>query len=136
MRNRLHAAHSDDPAGKVKSVVFTDQGPERAKALSKDMFKKWDIASGSVAPDLLAAVIASAAKQSILLHKGRMDCFGRLAPNRFRTGYFSVIASPLRSAFAIRPVCWPESSSTAPFWLVRMIARAPRPIASPAPAAP
>ncbi len=29
--------------------------------------------------------------------------------------YLNEIASPLRSAFAIRPICWPESSSTAPF---------------------
>jgi hypothetical protein len=38
--------------------------------------------------------------------------------------YFSVIASPLRSALAIRPTCRPDSSSTAPFWLVSTIARA------------
>jgi hypothetical protein len=50
--------------------------------------------------------------------------------------YLIVIASPLRSALAIRPTCWPVSSSTAPFWLVSTIARAPRPTASPAPAAP
>ncbi|MGY4349392.1 hypothetical protein ACVWXM_005885 [Bradyrhizobium sp. GM7.3] len=50
--------------------------------------------------------------------------------------YRSVIASPLRSAFAIRPTCVPDSSSTAPFWLVSTIARAPRPTAMPAPAAP
>jgi hypothetical protein len=50
--------------------------------------------------------------------------------------YFNVMASPLRSAFAMSPICRPDSSSTAPFWLVRMIARAPRPTASPAPAAP
>jgi hypothetical protein len=50
--------------------------------------------------------------------------------------YFNVIASPLRSAFAISPTCLPLSSSTAPFWLVNTIARAPVPTASPAPAAP
>ena len=50
--------------------------------------------------------------------------------------YFSVIASPLRSTFAIRPIWRPDSSSTAPFWLVSTMARAPRPTARPAPAAP
>ena len=50
--------------------------------------------------------------------------------------YFNVIASPLKSAFAISPVCRPASSSTAPFWLVSTIARAPLPTARPAPAAP
>ena len=50
-------------------------------------------------------------------------------------GYFIVIASPLRSAFAISPTCRPESSRTAPFWLVSTIARTPPPTASPAPAA-
>jgi len=29
-----------DPVGKVKSVVFTDEGLERAKALFEAMFKK------------------------------------------------------------------------------------------------
>ena len=29
-----------DPVGKVKSVVFTDEGPERAKALFEEMFEK------------------------------------------------------------------------------------------------
>jgi len=29
-----------DPVGKVKSVVFTDEGLERAKALFKEMFEK------------------------------------------------------------------------------------------------
>ena len=52
------------------------------------------------------------------------------APN-----YFIVIASPLRSAFAISPTCRPESSRMAPFWLVSTIARTPPPTASPAPAA-
>jgi hypothetical protein len=52
------------------------------------------------------------------------------------TRYFSVIASPLRSAFAINPTSRPDNSSTAPFWLVSTIARAPLPSASPAPAAP
>ena len=50
--------------------------------------------------------------------------------------YFKVIASPLRSKFAKRPSSLPLSSSTAPFWLVKTIARAPEPTASPAPAAP
>ena len=53
-----------------------------------------------------------------------------------RHRYFIVIANPLRSSFAISPTCWPDSSSTAPFWLVSTIARAPAPTASPAPAAP
>src|SRR5206468_272205 len=39
--------------------------------------------------------------------------------------YRIVIASPLRSAFAIKPTCVPLSSSTAPFWLVSTMARAP-----------
>ena len=50
--------------------------------------------------------------------------------------YRIVIASPLRSAFAINPVWLPDNSSTAPFWLVSTMARAPRPTARPAPAAP
>jgi len=50
--------------------------------------------------------------------------------------YFSVMASPLRSTFASNPTCRPVSSSTAPFWLVSTIPRAPVPTASPAPAAP
>jgi hypothetical protein len=29
-----------DPVGKVKSVVFTDEGLARAKALFEEMFKK------------------------------------------------------------------------------------------------
>jgi Domain of unknown function (DUF6429) len=29
-----------DPVGKVKSVVFTEEGLERAKALFEEMFKK------------------------------------------------------------------------------------------------
>ena len=49
--------------------------------------------------------------------------------------YFIVIARPLRSAFAISPTCRPESSRTAPCWLVSTIARTPAPTASPAPAA-
>src|SRR3981081_1319189 len=46
------------------------------------------------------------------------------------------IASPLRSAFTIRPVCRPLSCSTAPFSLVSTIARTPLPTAAPAPPAP
>jgi hypothetical protein len=61
-------------------------------------------------------------------------------PHAFRGGgidatYLNVIANPLRSAFANKPTSVPESSSTAPFWLVSTIARAPPPTASPAPAA-
>jgi hypothetical protein len=56
--------------------------------------------------------------------------------SKISSGYLNVIAKPLKSAFAISPVCWPASSSTAPFWLVSTMARAPRPIARPAPAAP
>src|SRR5581483_10855704 len=52
-----------------------------------------------------------------------------------RDTYRSEIASPLKSALAIRPNCWPESSSTAPFWLVSTMARAPWTMARPAPAA-
>ncbi len=55
----------------------------------------------------------------------------RASPQR----YFTVIASPLRSAFAISPTCRPESSRTAPFWLVSTMARTPAPTAMPAPAA-
>jgi hypothetical protein len=53
-----------------------------------------------------------------------------------RVAYFSVMASPLRSTFASKPTCLPVSSSTAPFWFVSTIPRAPVPTASPAPAAP
>ena len=45
-------------------------------------------------------------------------------------------AMPLRSRFTIRPVCRPLTSRTAPFWLVRMIACAPRMTVAPAAAAP
>ena len=41
---------------------------------------------------------------------------------REQTPYFNVIASPLRSALAISPTVRPDSSSTAPFWLVSTIA--------------
>jgi hypothetical protein len=38
---RLHdKGMIDNPVGKVKSVVFTDEGLERAKALFEEMFKK------------------------------------------------------------------------------------------------
>jgi len=37
------------------------------------------------------------------------------AMRRAILAYFIVIASPLRSAFAISPICRPESSRTAPF---------------------
>ena len=67
-------------------MVFTDQGPERAKALSEDMFKKRDVAAGFVAPDLLAAVIASAAKQSIFVASRRTDCLAALATTEKRAG--------------------------------------------------
>src|ERR1700687_1064245 len=48
--------------------------------------------------------------------------------------YFNVIASPLRSTFAISPTWRPDNSSTAPFWLVSTIARAPPPTARTQPA--
>jgi hypothetical protein len=48
---------------------------------------------------------------------------------------FNVIASPLRSRFAIRPTCLPLSSRIAPFWLVSRMPRTPAPNATPAPAA-
>ena len=48
--------------------------------------------------------------------------------------YRSPIASPLRSALAISPTCWPDSLNTAPFSLRNMIARAPTTSAAPAPA--
>jgi hypothetical protein len=38
---RLHdKGMIDNPVGKVKSVVFTDEGLERAKTLFKEMFEK------------------------------------------------------------------------------------------------
>jgi len=38
---RLHdKGMIDNPVGKVKSVVFTDEGLERAKALFEEMFEK------------------------------------------------------------------------------------------------
>lgn len=38
---RLHdKGMIDDPVGKVKSVVFTQEGLKRAKALFEDMFRK------------------------------------------------------------------------------------------------
>ena len=38
---RLHnKGMINDPVGKVKSVVFTQEGLERAKALFEEMFKK------------------------------------------------------------------------------------------------
>jgi hypothetical protein len=38
---RLHdKGMIDNPVGKVKSVVFTEEGLERAKALFEEMFKK------------------------------------------------------------------------------------------------
>jgi hypothetical protein len=38
---RLHdKGMIDNPVGKVKSVVFTDEGLQRAKALFEEMFKK------------------------------------------------------------------------------------------------
>ena len=49
--------------------------------------------------------------------------------------YFSVIASPLRSRFAISPSCLPLNSRIAPFWLVSTMPRTPAPNATPAPAA-
>src|SRR6476659_375588 len=48
--------------------------------------------------------------------------FARLGPPQAGEGahrrYLNVIANPLRSAFASKPTSVPESSSTAPFWLV------------------
>jgi hypothetical protein len=41
--------------------------------------------------------------------------------------YLILIASPLKSALAIRRTCRPDSSGTPPFWLVSTIARAPLP---------
>ena len=39
--DRLHEKGMiDNPVGKVKSVVFTQEGLERAKALFKEMFEK------------------------------------------------------------------------------------------------
>jgi ATP-dependent Zn protease len=50
--------------------------------------------------------------------------------------YRSEMASPLRSALAINPTCRPDKVNTAPFSFCSTIARAPSPIAAPAPAAP
>ena len=50
--------------------------------------------------------------------------------------YLSVIASPLKSAFASKPTCLPLNSRMAPFWFLSTMARAPRPTARPTPAAP
>ena len=47
--------------------------------------------------------------------------------------YVTDNASPLKSRLTIRPSCSPLSASTAPFWLVRMMACAPLPAAAPAP---
>ena len=58
------------------------------------------------------------------LSRGRMDF------------YFSVNTSPLKSALTIRPVCSPESASTAPFWLASTMPCAPPPMAAPAPPCP
>ena len=39
--DRLHEKGMiDNPVGKVKSVVFTEEGLERAKALFEEMFRK------------------------------------------------------------------------------------------------
>ena len=74
---------------------------------------------------------------SVIRHSSRIDRGGlRLRLTHPTTPYRIVIARPLRSAFAINPTWWPVNSSTAPFWLVSTIARAPRPTAMPAPAAP
>jgi hypothetical protein len=67
------------------------------------------------------------------LQHGALDGARQGARHRI---YLTVIASPLRSTFANNPTCRPVNSSTAPFWLVSTIARAPVPTASPAPAAP
>ena len=50
--------------------------------------------------------------------------------------YRTPIASPLRSALAISPNCWPDSLNTAPFALRSMTTRAPTTSAAPAPAPP
>jgi hypothetical protein len=47
--------------------------------------------------------------------------------------YFSDNASPLKSRLTIRPFCSPVSVNTAPFWLARTTACAPRMAAAPAP---
>jgi hypothetical protein len=65
------------------------------------------------------------AKEAMLLHVIKRIAYSS-----------SVIASPLRSAFASNPTWLPLNSNTAPFWLVSTIARAPVPTARPTPAAP
>ncbi len=60
----------------------------------------------------------------------------RIGTANERSRYFSDNASPLKSALTMRPVCPPESVSTAPLWLVSTTACAPRTTAAPAPAWP
>ena len=57
---------------------------------------------------------------------------GRADRGAVRRPYFTVSANPLKSKFTISPVCVPESSRIAPFWLVRMIAWPPLKMAAPA----
>ena len=71
----------------------------------------------------------------VLRHRLDRDGRRRLSGD-LNVTYRSEIARPERSALTINPVCRPLNSRTAPFWLVSTIARAPRPIAAPAPAAP
>jgi hypothetical protein len=83
-----------------------------------------------------SACLRAKQKRKARAQSRREDADAREACCLTVESYFRVIASPLRSALAISPTCRPDSSSTAPFWLVSTIARAPLPTVSPAPAAP
>lgn len=64
-----------------------------------------------MATDLRASVAGLAAQGETMI--GRV--LSAAPEMHFVVHYFSVIARPLRSTFAISPTCRPESSSTAPF---------------------
>jgi hypothetical protein len=113
----------DAHAGKVEIPHATDIPP----SLLAGIIGRLPRAKGTAAclVNVRAASMASA-------HCGPTAAQRRL----HRVAYLSVMASPLRSTFASKPTCLPVSSSTAPFWFVSTIPRAPVPTASPAPAAP
>jgi hypothetical protein len=64
---------------------------------------------------------------------GRTPAIAAARISRRFAAYFSDNTSPLKSALTIRPVCSPESVSTAPFWLARTMPCAPLMMAAPAP---
>jgi hypothetical protein len=75
------------------------------------------------------------------MHVGRADpgrgqsAGGRRTVRTARRLYRSAIASPLRSRFAIKPICRPSNCKTAPLSLASWSNRAPIPTAAPAPPA-